>query len=163
MGFVRYPDPVLAAKAAFQPVDSQLLEIGERLVRAAMESSAYGLAAAHIGEVAPVILLNSSPEAPTASYRLYFNPRVIDVSQESETGKEGSVSLPGVEAEIARPVWAEIAYQDAAGMEYRERLSGFLARCALHEIEQVNGRFFLANLSRLKRDMVLKKAAKRAG
>lgn len=161
MTFVLYPHSVLAAKAERAAVDAALLSIGERLLQAAAEAKAYGLAGAHIGEVAPVIVLNVAPEAADPTYRLYFNPRIVVVAAETAAGTEGSVSLPGVQVEIARPVWAEIAYEDETGSAHTERLSGFLARCALHEIEQMNGRFFLANLSRLKREMVLKQAAKR--
>src|SRR6185437_6194492 len=101
---------------------------------------------------APVIVLNMAPEAAEPSYELFFNPRVLAVSDETEKGREASVSLPGV--------GAEIAFDDASGTARTERLSGFVARCALREIEQMSGRFFLANLSRLKREMVLKKAGK---
>jgi peptide deformylase len=137
------------------------LSIAERLREAAVEAKAYGLAAAHIGEVEPIMVLNVTPDDPTATYVVYFNPRITAIASEIETGKESSVSLPGVEVEIARPIWAEIDYEDADGASQRARFDGFAARCALHEIEQMNGRFFLANLSRLKRDMALKKAAKR--
>lgn len=161
MGFVTYPDPVLAARAEAAPVDARLLEIGERLKSAAKEARAYGLAGAHIGEAAPVVVLNVAPEAAAPDYRLFFNPRVVAVADDTESGTEGSVSLPGVEVAVERPVWAEIAWQDADGIARTERFDGFVARCALHEIEQVEGVFFLERVSRLKREMVLKKFLKR--
>ncbi|MDR3472043.1 MAG: peptide deformylase [Devosia sp.] len=161
MEFVCYPDPRLAAKAEAAPVDARLVAIGERLRAAAAEVKAYGLAAAHIGEVAPVIVLNTTPEGPEPTYVVCYNPRIEAEAGEAEPGREASVSLPGVEAEIERPAWAEIAWQDAGGDAHQERMTGFLARCALHEIEQMNGRFFLRNLSCLKREALLKKASKR--
>ena len=81
---------------------------------------------------------------------------------ERQFGGEASVSLPGVEVDIERAAWADIAFDDAEGQRHEERVEGFVARCALHEIEQMNGRFFLMNLSRLKRDMLLKKLRKRS-
>jgi peptide deformylase len=163
VAFVSYPHPTLAAKAEPAPVDARLTAIGARLCAAAIEARAYGLAAAHIGEAAPVIVLNTTPEGPEPSYAVYYNPQIFAVSPDSEAGREASVSLPGVEAEIVRPTWVDIGFQDASGQHRVERLEGFLARCAVHEIEQMNGRFFLLNLSRLKRDMVLKKARKARG
>jgi peptide deformylase len=142
-------------------VDARLVAIGERLREAATTGKAYGLAAAHIGEIHPIIVLNIAPDQPDPNYVLYFNPRVLEVAPETEAGREASVSLPGVEVEIVRPVWAEIAFDDIAGTAQTQRFEGFVARCALHEIEQMEGRYFLSNLSRLKRDMALKKAAKR--
>jgi len=140
-----------------------MLATGERLLEVAVAAGAYGLAAAHMGEAEPLIVLNTTAEGTERNYALYFNPQIVAVSPVTEPGREASVSLPGVEAMIERPVWAEISWHDGQGAGHQARLNGFLARCALHEIEQMNGRFFLLNLSRLKRDMLLKKAAKRAG
>lgn len=156
-----YPHPALATKAVPAVVDARLIAVGERLRDAAAAGKAYGLAAAHIGEIEPIMVLNVTPDEPEPTYTIYFNPRVVEVSPETEAGREASVSLPGVEVEIVRPVWAEIAYDDANGTARTQRFEGFVARCALHEIEQMDGRYFLSNLSRLKRDMALKKAAKR--
>jgi peptide deformylase len=73
--------------------------------------------------------------------------------------------MPGIEADIERPAWAEIAFQTGEGEHRTMRYEGFLARCAIYEIEQMNGTFFLAHLSRLKRDMLVKRFGKlqRAG
>lgn len=140
-------------------VDDALRAIGERLLAAAKEAGAYGLAAAHIGEVAPVVVIS----ADAREHRLLFNPRIVGVAAERETGEEGSVSLPGVRVEIGRPVWADVESMDAGGQVHSERFDGFLARVAQHEIEQMQGIYFLDRLSRLKREMVLKKLRKQAG
>ena len=128
---------------------------------AAQEAKAFGLAAVHIGEVAPVVVI--SGDGTERDYRLLFNPRIVAVAPETIKGEEGSVSLPGLVVDIDRPVWAEIVHQDEAGAPRTTRFEGFAARVALHEIEQMQGMFFLERLSRLKRDMALKKAKKLAG
>jgi peptide deformylase len=138
-----------------------LRETGQRLLAAAEEAKAYGLAAVHIGEVAPVVIVGAEEEP--RNYRLLFNPRVVAVATELAKGEEGSVSLPGGRAQIARPVWAEIAFMDEAGTPQAVRFEHFAARVVLHEIEQMQGIFFLDRVSRLKREMALKKARKRAG
>lgn len=163
--FVPYPDERLARKATPSPVDASLLEVGQKLKSAAIEARAYGLAAAHIGEIAPVVVVNTAPEPAQRADLLLYNPRVIAVAPDRASGTEGSVSLPGIQVQIDRPVWAEIAFDDEAGNAQIARFEGFVARCALHEIEQMNGVFFLAHLSRLKRESVLKKYRKlsRAG
>jgi peptide deformylase len=154
--FVLYPHAALAQAAVPAAVDARLLGVGAELLRAAMEAGAFGLAAAHIGTAAPVIVLNVVPET-APDYRVFYNPRVEAVAAEIAPGREASVSLPGIEVDIARPVWADIAWDDGGGARCRQRFDGFVARCALHEIEQMNGVFFLSHLSRLKRDMVLRK------
>ncbi|MEO7221670.1 MAG: peptide deformylase [Devosia sp.] len=141
-------------------VGDELRAIGERLLAAASEARAYGLAAAHIGEIAPVVIVSGDPEG--REYMLLFNPVVTAVAIETETGEEGSVSAPGVRIQLDRPVWAEVAYMDESGASQTARFERFAARVALHEIEQMNGVFFLNKLSRLKREIVLKKAKKHA-
>ena len=160
--FITYPDVRLAQPATIgDGVDDALRLIGERLLAAAREVSAYGLAAAHIGEVAPVVVISGAEEPRT--YRLLYNARILAVSDETAMGEEGSVSLPGVRVAIERPVWAEVAFFDETGAVRTERFTGFLARVAIHEIEQMQGSFFLERVSRLKREMALKKARKHAG
>jgi peptide deformylase len=115
----------------------------------------------HLGDVAPVVVI--SDEGAAQQRRLLFNPRVLAVADLHEKGEEGSVSLPGVRVEISRPVWADIAFMDVAGAPAQQRVEGFAARVALHEIDQMQGIFFLDRVSRLKRDMALKKARKATG
>jgi peptide deformylase len=115
----------------------------------------------HIGEVAPVVVISGEQEP--RQYLTLYNPEIVALAKETAKGEEGSVSLPGIRVEIDRPVWAEVAFLDADGTPRRQRFDGFLARVAIHEIEQMQGIFFLDRLSRLKRDMLLKKAKKLAG
>jgi peptide deformylase len=158
MMFVAYPDPRLSQKAEpVRPLTPEILAIGDRLLQAARASKAYGLAGAHIGEVVPVVVLNVSPDVAEPEYLVLYNPRVNAVSPELQAGPEASVSLPGIQVSIERPVWADIAFEDFKGQPRTLQFEGFVARCALHEIDQVNGIFFLSCLSKLKRDMALKK------
>ena len=161
--FVPYPDSRLSERAAPRPVDASLRATGDRLKAAAIAASAYGLAAAHIGETAPVVVVNIAGEAEQRSDLLLFNPRVTGMAEALERGTEGSVSMPGLQVEIDRPQWVDVAYEDEAGTRQARRFEGLAARIAQHEIEQMNGTFFLSRLSRLKREMVLKKWKKRAG
>lgn len=158
--FVVYPDPVLGTAAPPCLVNEDLLALGERLRAAAVESKAYGLAAAHIGVAAPVVMINLADPGAAREDLLLYNPRVVAVSAETESGTEGSVSMPGIEVEVVRPLWAEVAWQDEAGAPQARRFEGFQARVAVHEIEQMQGVFFLNRVSRLKRDMLIKKFAK---
>jgi len=160
-GVVLYPHAALAQGAAPRAwLDDSVLAAGAKLLAAMDATQAWGLAAQHIGLVEPVIALNLGEDGAGCKDTLLYNPRVLAVADETARGPEGSVSLPGIEVEIERPVWALIGYDDAEGQRREQRFSGFQARCALHEIEQMGGMFFLARLSRLKRDMVLKRVEK---
>ncbi|KFC72550.1 Peptide deformylase [Devosia sp. LC5] len=155
--FVVYPHAALNRVAAPRPVDSAMLQAGERLLAAAQEAQAYGLAAAHLGENEPLVVMSMASDPAQRDYRLLFNPEIVAVAEETASGPEGSVSMPGIEVAVQRPVWAEIAYDDASGARHVERLEGFVARIALHEIEQANGMFFLSRVSRLKRAAATRK------
>ncbi|WP_421759772.1 peptide deformylase [Devosia sp.] len=157
-----YPDERLGQRAQPRAVDDGLLTIGRRLLEAAKAANAYGLAAVHMGAVAPVVVISAASDPAKREYVVLYNPETLTVAEETAAGPEGSVSMPGAEAQIVRPVWADVAYDDEAGQRQTQRFEGLPARIALHEIEQVNGVFFLDRLSRLKRDMVIKKWRKRA-
>lgn len=157
--FIFYPDPRLAEAAKSRPVGADLLAIGARLLAAAEKAQAYGLAAHHIGEVAPVIVISVS-DPSSRDYRVLYNPEVLATDGPGEAGPEGSVSMPGIEVEVVRPVHARIGFDDAAGQGQELALSGFAARVAQHEIDQANGVFFLSKISRLKRDAAIRRFAK---
>ena len=163
--FVLYPDVRLNQAASPRPVDEALRATGAALLAAVSEVSAYGLAAAHIGQVEPLVVLSIAGDRNTRDYRVLYNPVVTSMASAVETGQEGSVSLPGIEVPVERPVWVEIAHDDDLGARQSMRLDGFAARVAQHEIDQMNGVFFLGRISRLKRDTALRKYAKsqRAG
>lgn len=163
MPVLLYPDDRLSQTAAPRPVDDSLRAIGAELLATAKAAPAYGLAAVHIGTVAPVVVISTTMDGGAPAHLLLYNPEVVATAPEMAAGPEGSVSLPGVQVEIERPVWAEIVFDDEAGVRQTRRLEGLPARIALHEIDQMNGVFFLSRLSRLKREMTLKKWKKHAG
>jgi len=157
--FILFPDPRLRLAAQQRPVDDRLRATGSALLKAAESHRAYGLAAAHIGALEPVIVVSIGPEAGR-DYRLLYNPRIVETAGENVLGTEGSVSLPGIEVEISRPHQARIAYDNEEGEPEILDLEGFAARVALHETEQAHGIFFLSHLSRLKRDAALRRYQK---
>ncbi|MBJ3784495.1 peptide deformylase [Devosia sediminis] len=161
ISFILFPDPRLTRVAISQPVDDELRSIGAALLQAARDAQAYGLAAAHIGQVAPVAVV-SLADPSTRDYRLLYNPRILLTSGSEVSGKEGSVSMPGIEVDVVRPENARIGFDDEAGNPHELELTGFAARVAQHEIDQVNGVLFLSRVSRLKRDTAIKRFGKLA-
>ena len=154
-----YPDPLFTRKAAARPLDEPLQATGARLLATAEHQRAYGLAATHIGQAEPVVVVSFGPPEGR-DYHLLYNPRILGLSAETAPGIEGSVSLPGIEVEIVRAISVSLAYDDQDGVGREITLSGFPARVAQHEIDQMNGIFFLEKLSRLKRDAALRRFRK---
>jgi peptide deformylase len=158
--FVIYPNAALTRKAAPRPVDAAMLAAGEALLEAARSVQAYGLASAHLGLDQPLVAISVASDTTQRDYRVLYNPEVILASEDRTFGPEGSVSLPGIDVPVERAIWVEIAYDNADGGRETARFEGFVARVAQHEIDQMNGVFFLARVSRIKRDTALRKFEK---
>lgn len=154
-----YPDPLFARRAEPRPVDAAMQDIGVALLATARHHKAYGLAAAHIGAIEPLVVVSVGP-LDKRDYRLLFSPEIVAFSADIANGPEGSVSMPGIEVDIPRSISIDLVFDDAGGARQAMTLEGFPARVAQHEIDQMNGIFFLDRLSRLKRDAALRRFRK---
>jgi peptide deformylase len=90
------------------------------------------------------------------------NPEIIETSDEMASMEEGCLSIPGYRGEVTRPASVTVRYLDADGKEQNMQASGLLAACVQHEIDHLNGRLFIDYLSRVKRDMIIRKMTKDA-
>ena len=89
-----------------------------------------------------------------------INPQIISQSDNKSIYEEGCLSLPGHFAEIERPAECQIKFIDYHGKEKELRAEGLLATCIQHEIDHLNGILFIDYLSKLKKDMIVKKLIK---
>jgi peptide deformylase len=92
--------------------------------------------------------------------RTYVNPTIIWASPETILHREGSISMPGVNDEVTRYGRVRISYQDVHGDVLTEESEGLRAVCHQHEIDQLNGLFWIQRLSRLKRERLIKRFEK---
>jgi peptide deformylase len=145
------------AAVAVTDFDQKLADLVDDLRDTMQAVSAVGITAPHIGIALRVALIALTPEE---DLRVYINPRLIAASSEMARNEEGSVSMPGVSEQIERPKALEIAYQDIAGHHQTETASGWLAVCLQHEIDQLDGIFWIQRLSAIKRERLLKKYEK---
>lgn len=119
--------------------------------------SAIGLTAPHIGVSRRVMVVRM---APGDYIKTYVNPVVLWASDEEEDHEEGSVSMPGIRETIRRRARTRIAFQDLAGVPAEREASGFEAAVLQHEVDQLDGIFWIDRLSRLKRDRLLARFSK---
>lgn len=156
---VGYPDARLRTKA--QPVlqfDDALRVLAIDLIDTMRAAPGIGITAPHIG----VALRLAAIELPGAEPRVYVNPEIVAASPETVRHDEGSVSMPGASEEVQRHAHVQIRYMDVEGVEHSEAADGLLAICLQHEIDQLDGIFWLQRLSRLKRNRLIKRYEKRA-
>ncbi|MHC2463084.1 peptide deformylase [Bradyrhizobium embrapense] len=155
---VRYPDPRLALPA--EPVDlfdDALRELAADLLETMHAAPGIGITAPHIGVPLRVVVLElDAGEGP----RTYVNPQIIWASSEMILHKEGSVSMPGVNDEVERHARVRIRYQDLEGNMQTEESDALRAVCHQHEIDQLDGVFWIRRLSRLKRERLIKRFEK---
>ena len=97
---------------------------------------------------------------PVRDPKVFVNPEILWTSDEEVPYTEGCLSVPEQYAEVMRPDRIRAKWQDVEGTTYEEEIDGLLAVCLQHEMDHLNGVLFIDHLSRLKRDMVLKKLAK---
>jgi peptide deformylase len=157
---VRYPDPRLAIPA--KPVtvfDEDLRALATDLLDTMRAAPGIGITAPHIGVPLRVVVLElDAKEGP----RTYVNPEIEWASPEMIFHREGSVSMPGINDEVERHARVRISYQDLDGAVQMEESDALRAVCHQHEIDQLNGMFWLQRLSRLKRERLVKKYEKMA-
>lgn len=157
---LRYPDRRLAMPA--RPVtafDEALRELAADLLETMRAAPGIGITAPHIGVPLRIVVLEL--DAKTGA-QTYVNPQVEWASSEMILHKEGSVSMPGVNDEVQRHARVRISYQDLDGNMQSEESDGLRAVCHQHEIDQLDGLFWIQRLSRLKRERLLKKFEKMA-
>ena len=157
---VRYPDRRLAMPA--HPVtafDEALHELAADLLETMRAAPGIGITAPHIGVPLRVVVLElDAREGP----RTYVNPEITWASPELIMHREGSVSMPGVNDEVQRHARVRISYWDLDGTMYSEESDGLRAVCHQHEIDQLDGLFWIQRLSRLKRERLVKRFEKMA-
>jgi peptide deformylase len=152
---VKYPDSRLALPA--QPVtvfDGALRELAADLLETMHAAPGIGITAPHIGVSLRVVVLDLDP---VSGAQTYVNPEIVWASPEMIMHQEGSVSMPGVNDDIERHAKVRISYQDVDGKAHTEESQGLRAVCHQHEIDQLNGMFWIRRLSRLKRERLIKR------
>jgi peptide deformylase len=155
---IRYPDSRLSLPA--QPVtvfDDALRDLADDLLETMHAAPGIGITAPHIGISLRVVVLDLDANDGA---RIYVNPEIIWASPETTLHQEGSVSMPGVNDEVSRHARVRISYQDVYGNLQTEESEGLRAVCHQHEIDQLNGLFWIKRLSRLKRERLIKRFEK---
>ncbi|MFG1302222.1 peptide deformylase [Xanthobacter sp. V3C-3] len=155
---VRYPDPRLKTVAAPVTVfDDALAGLAADLLDTLRAAPGIGITAPHVGVPARVVVLELSPEEGP---RTYVNPQIIARSDEMMRHMEGSISMPGVTDELDRHARVTVRFQELDGTVGEEEAEGLRAVCHQHEIDQLDGIFWVQRLSRLRRDRLVRRYEK---
>lgn len=174
------PDPRLkTVSAPVTEFDADLRTLVADMFETMYAAPGIGLAAIQVGVPSRVLVIDLQPEDTGAEPevcnhgghehvhyptrrepRVFVNPEILDPAQELATYQEGCLSVPEIYADVDRPATCRVRYQDLDGTVREEALEGLMATCLQHEIDHLEGILFIDHLSRLKRQMALKKLQK---
>ncbi|GBR00458.1 peptide deformylase [Acetobacter oeni] len=150
---VYFPDQRLRRMAAPVTVfDEPLRGLAADLLDTMRAAPGIGITGPHIGVARRVVVLELPGDAAPV---VYVNPELVRVSDETFRHKEGSISMPGVVEQVERAVRVSVRYCDSEGVEHTEDAEGLRAACHQHEIDQLDGVFWIQRLSALRRGRVL--------
>jgi len=162
-----YPDPILKQKALpVQKVDDELRRLLDDMLQTMYKASGVGLAAPQVGILKRVVVIDiHRDDDGTGGQPLYLvNPEIIWHSEEQKCGAEGCLSVPQQSAEVTRFAEVCVRYTDYFGNEQQIKADGLLSVALQHELDHLDGILYIDHISRLKRQMLLKKLQKmRAG
>jgi len=155
------PDRLLRKKAnPIERVDEELRRLIDDMLATMYDAPGIGLAAPQIGVSRRLIVMDpAKDEAPKAPI-IMVNPEILERSDELRVHEEGCLSIPDYTAEIERPATTRVAYIDREGRKQETELKGIWSTLVQHEIDHLNGILFIDYLSRLKREMVVRKYTK---
>ena len=159
---ITVPDEIL--KKISEPID----DIGaneKKLINDLLEtmyaSNGIGLAAVQVGILKRILVIDVSSKDEKKNPLSFINPVIRSVSDEMSVYEEGCLSIPDTFIEIERPSLCEVEYINIEGKKKILKCDGLLSTCLQHEINHLDGKLIIDNLSKLKRDFIIKKISKK--
>ncbi len=163
---IEIPDPRL--RLVSEPVagvDDEVRQLIADMFETMYDAPGIGLAAIQVAVPKRVLVIDLQEQEdeegkPVKAPRAFVNPEIVETSDECSTYQEGCLSIPEQFADVVRPARCRVTWLDQDGAAHDEWLDGLMATCLQHEMDHLNGVLFIDHLSRLKRDMVIKKLNK---
>lgn len=157
------PDPILRlVSKPVERVDDSLRKFAGDMLDTMYDAPGIGLAAIQVGEPLRMLVIDLAKEGEEPAPQVFINPEILESSDDRSVYEEGCLSIPDYYAEVERPASVRVKYLDRDGKAQEIAAEGLLATCLQHEIDHLNGVLFIDHISKLKRDMVVKKFRKLA-
>ena len=123
-------------------------------------SNGIGLAAVQVGILKRILVIDVSIKEEKKNPLCFINPVIKKISDETSVYEEGCLSIPDTFIEIERPKICEVEYIDLDGKLKNISCDGLLSTCLQHEINHLDGKLIIDHLTKLKRDIIIKKISK---
>jgi peptide deformylase len=160
---ITLPDPLLRKiSAPVERVDDELRTLADNMLETMYDAPGVGLAAVQVGVLRRLIVADAAGKDEERRPLVLINPQILTLGSEMRVHEEGCLSIPDVRIEIERPASLRVRYLERDGKTQEMEAEGLLATVLQHEIDHLNGRMIIDFLSRLKRDMIVRKFKKLA-
>lgn len=157
---VKYPDPVLMKQGAPVMVfDAKLKQLVEEMFESMYAAQGIGLAAPQIGLSQRLTVIDCSFKKDPEQKVVLINPEIVE-RKGKQLEEEGCLSLPEIREKVSRAAWVKVKAQDVDGKWFEMEGTELLARAMQHEIDHLDGVLFIDRLSRLKRDLLIRRIKK---
>ncbi|MBA4174437.1 MAG: peptide deformylase [Hyphomicrobium sp.] len=158
---VQLPDAVLRQfSTPVQQVDAAILKLADNMLETMYAAPGVGLAAIQVGVPKRLIVLDTAGDNEPKKPLVVINPEIVRLGPERRSYEEGCLSIPDVRVEIERPATVIIRYVDREGRQQQLDADGLLATAIQHEVDHLDGKLIVDFLTRLKRDIVIRKLKK---
>ncbi|MGE0697674.1 MAG: peptide deformylase [Hyphomicrobiaceae bacterium] len=155
------PDPILRQMAQpVERVDSALRRLADDMLETMYDAPGIGLAAPQVGVSRRLVVLDVSEKDGDKNPLVLVNPEIVSRADERRVYEEGCLSIPDVKVEIERPAAIRVRYVDRNGNPTELAAEGLLATAIQHEVDHLDGRLIIDFLSRLKRDIIVRRFRK---
>lgn len=160
---ITLPDPVLRkVSTPVERVDDAVRAFADNMLETMYDAPGIGLAAIQVGEPVRMLVIDLAREDEPKAPHVFINPEIVSRGSETNIHEEGCLSIPDYYAEVERPAAVTVKYVDREGEERLMEAEGLMATCLQHEIDHLDGVLFIDHISKLKRDMVVRKFKKLA-
>ena len=159
------PDPVLRKKAEpVKVVTNDIISVLNDMAETMYDAPGIGLAANQVGILKRLIVMDCGLKADDDHLEpnpiKMINPEITFLSKNFNEREEGCLSIPGHHAIVKRPDKVLVNYRDENFKQKELEADDLLGVCIQHEIDHLNGILFIDHLSRIKKEMILKKIKK---
>jgi len=171
MPIIEVPDPLLRSQSApVERVDGDLKRLVADMFETMYEAPGIGLAAIQVAVPRRLLVIDlqdpdpaaegEEPGPPVKRPHVFINPEIVQRSDATKVYAEGCLSIPDQFAEVERPDVVRARWLDEDGKQQEGEFDGLMSVCLQHEVDHLNGVLFIDHLSRLKRDMIVKRVIK---
>ena len=141
-------------------IDDSIIFILDDMLNCMYENNGIGLAAPQVGILKRLVVIDCSQNKETKKPLKFINPEIIKLSNTTSDFEEGCLSLPSQYSKVTRPDKITLRFKSIEGLVCEKEFSGLEATCIQHEIDHLDGKLFVDHISKLKKNIIIKKLIK---